>query len=57
MAQAGTQDRTVTRALALVLLREVQPLLDTIDEPIAGAHLQAAIDALLHKSGEPVRPN
>ncbi|QPI75505.1 hypothetical protein [Sphingobium sp. Cam5-1] len=50
MAQAHAQDSKVARALALVLMREVLEMLDALDEPVAGAHLQSAIDALLRKS-------
>ncbi|CCW16972.1 hypothetical protein EBBID32_13110 [Sphingobium indicum BiD32] len=40
-------DQTATRALAIVLMRKVMPLLDTLGEDIAAGHLQMAIDTVL----------
>ena len=39
-------DPLVQRALAVVLLRQALPLLDTLGEQVAAAHIQAVIDAL-----------
>ncbi|MCF8706274.1 MULTISPECIES: hypothetical protein [Sphingomonadaceae] len=40
-------DLSVQRALAIVLMREVLPLLDTLGENVAAGHLQVAIDTVL----------
>lgn len=40
-------DQTAKRALAIVLMREVLPLLDTLGENIAAGHLQMAIDTVM----------
>lgn len=49
-------DPTVKRALSIVLMREVLPLLDALGEKIAAGHLQMAIDAVLGASlDEPPR--
>lgn len=45
--QAQTDDPTVKRALAIVLMREVLPLLDELGEGAAAGHLQMAIDLTL----------
>ncbi|MDX3911172.1 MAG: hypothetical protein QHC67_15335 [Sphingobium sp.] len=42
-----TSDPAVRRALAIVLMREVLPLLDDLREDIAANHLQMAIDTVL----------
>lgn len=42
-----SDDPVVRRALAVVLMREVLPLLDGLTETVAAAHLQAAIDSVL----------
>ncbi len=45
-------DPAVRRALAVVLMREVLPLLDALTETVAAAHLQAAIDSVLGNTVE-----
>lgn len=57
MVQSYSQDCMVTRALALALLREALPMLEALDEPVAAAHLLAAIDALRRGAGSSVTPN
>ncbi len=47
LGDALRSDPVVQRALAVVLLRQALPLLDTLGEDIAAAHLQTAIDKLL----------
>lgn len=47
-------DPVVQRALAVVLLRQALPLLDTLGEQVAAVHLQTVIDTLLgNGSGTP----
>lgn len=40
-------DLSVQRALAIVLMREVLPLLEALGEKIAAGHLQTAIDTVV----------
>lgn len=40
-------DPSVQKALAIVLLREALPLLDALDEHVAAALVQSAIDKVL----------
>lgn len=40
-------DQTAKRALAIVLMQEVIPLLDTLGENVAAGHLQIAIDTVM----------
>ncbi|RVT38672.1 hypothetical protein [Sphingobium algorifonticola] len=40
-------DPAIKRALAIVLMREVLPLLDELGEHAAASHLQMAIDTAL----------
>ena len=42
-----TKDPAVTRALALVLMRQALDLLDAVEEGHAASHLQMAVDTLL----------
>ena len=46
-------DQTTRRALAIVLMREVLPLLDMLGENIAAGHRQLAIDTVM-RDGESV---
>lgn len=43
----GDDNPAVRRALAIVLMREVLPLLDALAEDVAANHLQLAIDTVL----------
>lgn len=43
----------VKRALAIVLMREVLPLLDALREDVAANHLQMAIDMVVQGAGVP----
>lgn len=43
------KDPTVTKAVALALMRQAQSLLAAVNEQHADGHLQMAIDALLQK--------
>lgn len=45
-------DPALKRALALVLIREVLPMLEDLDEAVASAHLRQAIEALVRPSGQ-----
>ena len=45
-------DPTLKRALALVLIREVVPMLEDLDETVACAHLRQAIDVLVKPAGQ-----
>lgn len=42
-------DPTVTRAMALALMRQALELLDAVNEHAAAAHLQLAVDTLLRR--------
>lgn len=44
---ADDDNPAVRRALAIVLMREVLPLLDALAEDVAANHLQLAIDTVL----------
>lgn len=45
----ATADQTAKRALAIVLMQEIIPLLDTLGEDIAAGHLQMAIDTVMSR--------
>lgn len=48
------KDPTVTKAMAIALMRQALDLLDAVNERTAGCHLQMAIDAVL--PAQPPKP-
>jgi len=52
-ADVAHTDQTTKRALAIVLMQEVIPLLDTLGETIAAGHLQIAIDIVAGDASAP----
>jgi hypothetical protein len=52
-ADVARTDQTTKRALAIVLMQEVIPLLDTLGETIAAGHLQIAIDIVAGDASSP----
>lgn len=50
------KDPVLTRALALVLMRQAHDLLATVEEPDAARHLLQAIDAVRRVTGDERSP-